>query len=194
MDPKFRSSFIPKKPLSVKSTGKIKRHHSFNLIVFLAGLLFIAALGLSGGAFVYERILDERVDQKGIQLSNEKNNLNLGNIEEYKSLSMRLQVAQSLINSHKALSKLFYTLNEETLHNVAYTGFSVSDSLDGANVKIKINGQAASFNALTVQSDVFKRNSMIKDFSFTDISLATNGAVTFSIEAELVGSKLLYTN
>lgn len=193
MDPKFRSSFIPKKPLPIKSSGRVKQHHSFNLIVFLAGILFLAAIGLTGAAFVYERFIEDRVGKKGIALTVEKNKLNLDNIEAYRVLADRLSTAQTLLNNHKATSKLFEMLNEKTLHNVVYSGFDIKDNVDGTNPKIAISGQATSFNALTVQTDAFKNEDIITDIRFGRISLSEDGSIEFELLADLAAKELLYT-
>lgn len=192
MDPKFRSSFIPKKPLPVKSTGKVRQHHSFNLVVFLSTIAFIAVLGLSAAAFVYERIIEDRVNQKGAELAAEKDKLDLSNLDEYKRLADRLKEAKSLIASHRALSKVFFSLNEETLHNVEYSSFQLVDPLSGENPELSIVGRAASFNALTVQSDVFKRSPAIKDFVFSDIKTDEAGRILFGLEVTLLGDEFLF--
>jgi len=194
VDPKFRSSFIPKKPLPVKSSGKVKQHHSFNLVIFLAAILFIAAIGLTGAAFFYENVMETRVNEKGNELNSKKNSLDLGSVEAYRALGKRLEAAQTLMNTHKAVSKLFHTLNEKTLHNISYTGIDIKDTLNGLNPAVEIEGLASSFNALTVQTDVFRRENIIKDMEFSEISLDGSGNVLFVIRGKLTGNELLYTN
>ena len=194
MDPKFRSSFIPKKPLPVKGGGtKIGQHHSFNIVTFLSGLFFIASLALAGGIFLMDRVVDSRVNQKGIDLNNEKNRLDLGSVENYRALAERLKAAKTLMNRHKVSSKLFLMLNDKTLHNIGYSGFKIEDKLDDQNAEISITGQAASFNALTVQTDVFRRNPILTNITFESIALDEDGNITFEILAEAVGPELLYT-
>lgn len=176
----------------MKGAGKIKQHHSFNLIVFLSGLLFVISLGLSAAAFVYSRIIEAQVNEKGIALAEEKSKLELSDLNEYKLLGERLKEAQVLVNQHKALTLLFRELNESTLHNIRYTKFTLKDDPDGAFPRLALEGKAASFNALTVQTDVFRRSDTISDVAFDKISLDEDGVVTFEILLSLVPDKLLF--
>jgi hypothetical protein len=191
MEPKFRSSFIPKKPLPVKSTGRVRQHRSFNLITFLASIVFIAALGLAGAAFGYERVLENRVNKMGVDLKNEKEKLDFKNIDKYKTLAERLSAAQMLVDRHKAISEFFSFLSAETLHNVTYKAFSITDSLNGDNLRIFIEGQASTHNAFTVQADVFKKKPVLKNIQYSEIKKEEDGTVSFYITAEVSGSDFL---
>lgn len=193
MDPKFRSSFIPKKPLPVKSSGeKIQPKKSFNLFSFLSALIFITALGLSGAAFGYERVMENAVSDKGLQLKSVMDSLDTERIEEYRDLAQKIDLAKELVGNHRAFSSFFEMLNERTLHSIGYTEIGFEESQAGGEFEVLLEGVAGTYNALALQSDIFKQEDVIDSFTFTEIRIDNRERIIFEVIIKLNTKALLY--
>lgn len=192
MDPKFRSSFIPKKPFS-KTSEKYSNRHPLNFISFLGTLLFVAAVLVSGATFGYKLILNDRINAKGNELSVIKERLNFEQINDFKRLDERLEVAQTLLQEHKALTVFFDALEANTLHSVQFATFTYNmDPIINAT-KITMSGKASSFNALSLQSDLLERVDIIRNVTFNDLELNPFGNVLFTVEVYVDPNLIVYT-
>lgn len=191
MDPKFRSSFIPKRPVaSPGGGGKVKVYHSFNLITFLGTLIFIAALVGSGGAFAYQRILQGDVNTLGSQLAQVKDELDLTQIASDEQLASRLSTAKTLLQKHNVASLIFTMLERDTLHNVAWSGLSIK--ADTGMLTITAGGTASSYNALSLQEDVLERESLLIKPMIKGIKLGDTGQIEFTFSAQVDTGQIGY--
>ena len=192
MDPKFRSSFIPKKSIVTK-ISKPKRYHSFNILTFVSTVIFVVSLVVAGGVFVYGRLIEDSIDRKGIELSNVLQTIDLELIEEFKALDKKLRTAEELLSRHTAMTLFFDFLESSTLQNVQYNDFNYILDPDGT-ININMEGVARSFNSVTLQSDIFRDSDIILDPVFSNLKLDELGNVLFNITAKVDPSFVLYRN
>ena len=193
MDPKFRSSFIPKKPLSSKSEGgRVKKRSSFNLMTFIASLVFIVAVVASGGVYAYSFVLQDQIDQKGIELTEARKLLNLQQIDNYKLLDERLSTAWTLFRDHKITSSFFTLLEDTTLHNVQFNSYRFESSDGESELQISLIGQASDFNALALQADVFERQNLIRDTEFESIEILEDKSILFTLKTHLDSEEVAF--
>jgi len=188
VDPKFRSSFIPKKPLSTKTEGgKIKRRSSFNLMSFIATAIFVVAILASGGSFAYKYYLEDQINQKGILLTEARSLLDLGEIENFKLLDERLSAAWALLRKHKITSQFFEMLETNTLHNIQFDRYEFTE-----NLEIVLKGKAATFNALALQADVFERQNLIEETDYNDFIIGKDELIQFTMTTRLSLQEIKY--
>lgn len=192
MNPKFRSSFIPKKPIVTKSLDS-KKYRSFNILTFVATVVFVIALAASGGVVAYERFIETSIDQKGIELENARQAIDPELIEEFRALDKKLRTAEKLFGRHIAMTLFFDFLESSTLQNVQYTEFSYILGSDGV-ISINMQGVARSFNTVTLQSDLFNDSDVILDPVFSNLNLDKSGNVLFDVTANIDPSFVLYRN
>ena len=192
MNPKFRSSFIPKKPIVTKSLDS-KKYRSFNILTFVATVVFVVSLAASGGVVAYERFIETSIDQKGIELENARQAIDPELIEEFRALDKKLRTAEKLFGRHIAMTLFFDFLESSTLQNVQYDNFSYELDPDGV-IKIIMKGIAQSFNSLTLQSDIFRDSDIILEPVFSGLILDESGNVQFDVTATVDPSFVLYRN
>lgn len=192
MDSKIRSSFIPKKSIVTKSST-LKKYRSFNILTFVATIVFIVSLAASGGVFIYERLIENSIDQKGIELESARQTIDIGLINEFKALDKKLRTAEELLGRHTAVTLFFDFLESSTLQNVQYNEFNYEFNTDGVIV-INMEGIAKSFNSLTLQSDIFRDSNIILNPVFSNLNLDESGNVQFNITARIDPSFVLYRN
>ena len=194
MDPRFRSSFIPKKQVAQESPArkKSKRPSSINLFALASSLLFIVSVVAAGGMFGYTYILEERINQKGIELSEGRALLDLDQIDDYKLLDQRLETAWNLLRNHKTTSKLFGLLETNTLHNVQFNEYEFELTVEDELIAT-LKGEAATFNALALQVDVFDRQSLFSSVAYSDIHVTNTGTVGFTMTSIFDPNEVLYT-
>ena len=192
MDSKIRSSFIPKKSIVTKSST-LKQYRSFNILTFVATAVFVVSLLASGGVFIYERLIKNSIDQKGIELENARQTIDTGLINEFKALDKKLRTAEGLLGRHTAMTLFFDFLESSTLQNVQYNEFGYIFDADGTII-INMEGIARSFNSLTLQSDIFRDSNIILNPVFSNLNLDESGNVQFNVSARIDPSFVLYRN
>ena len=190
MDAKFQPSFIPKQPVAVisrRDTGHI------SLLYVIASILFIITLGLVGGVFIAERSLNQDIVNLNQALIEAKSSFEISTIEELKKVSARTSIANSLLDSHIALSPFFEALQLATYESVSFSALSLDSSGAGA-VAANLTGKAESYNSIILQSDFFKGLSIFKSPVFSGFSLDENGSVSFIFSATLDPNLVSYKN
>ena len=192
MNSKIRSSFIPKKSIVTKSST-LKQYRSFNILTFVATAVFVVSLLASGGVFIYERLIKNSIDQKGIELENARQTIDTGLINEFKALDKKLRTAEELLGRHIAMTLFFDFLESSTLQNVQYNEFGYIFNTDDV-ISIDMEGIAQSFNSLTLQSDIFRDSDIILDPVFSGLILDESGNVQFKFRARIDPSFVLYSN
>lgn len=188
MDPQISTSFIPKKPL----TGERPRGNAFGFIMLIAILVFVASGVAAGAVFVYGQVvLKASLESKKADLTKSQQAYEPGVIEELVRLDTRINQARSLLSKHIAPSSIFLFLSEQTLEDVQFTSFDYKLNEDGY-AEIRMNGSAADFSTVALQSDTFGSNKMLRDVVFSDIAIGEKG-VNFAVEVKIDQPDLLYS-
>lgn len=196
MDPKFRSSFIPKKPISGKpEMGRVRRRKkSFDIFTLGSIIIFFIALIAAGTTYGYAYVLQDQVDQKGEELVKKIELINLEQIEDFKLLDNRLNVAWRLLRDHKITSRFFELLEENTLHTISFDSYTFERESGDALYAIELSGEAESFDALALQADVLRRQTLIKSVELFNLDSITSkeGLILFTIEAMFDPKEIAY--
>ena len=190
METRFQTSFIPKKPVD---TGAIKPSGDVNLLLLLSIIVFIITGSAAGGVYLYQFSLKKEIAEKDADLKNAQKSFGIADIEELKSRSQHLIAAKALLSGHLAPTTLFSFLEEHTLKAVRLKDFDLKVS--GGTVSLVMAGEAAGFNALAYQSEVF--TGLNKDFlspTFSEFSLQDDGDVDFKFETAVNPALLQYKN
>jgi len=61
MEPKFQTSFIPKKPIISEPGSRVAVSHSINIFSAIATIVFALTILTSGGVFIYKNILESQI-------------------------------------------------------------------------------------------------------------------------------------
>ena len=183
MEPKFKTSFIPKRSLAT-APGRKRKSVSIAIVPLIALILFLGAVGLTFGIFLYQQILIANLDSKKEKLEQAREALKDPLIDELVRLDTRIKSANEILSSHLILTALFDLLEERTLANVRFTDFSYDISEDNT-VQITMGGVARNFNAIAVQSEVFTSDRLVQNPIFSNLGVDQDGRVTFHFTASV---------
>lgn len=155
-----------------------------NIFSILALVLLGVSLAGALATFGYEFYLKSARDTKTAELTAAQQSVDMDAVEDFVRLRDRLVSVETILNEHVMLSEFFDTLEARTLQNVRFSRLSVSVG-DDRTAEIETEGVARSFNALAAQSAALAGERRIKRAIFSDISVNTNGTVSFTLTATL---------
>ena len=176
------TSFIPKKPET--PTTRRRRGGTVNVFFLLALIIFLAAVTASVGVFLYERVTSQSLGEKKEQLERARAAFEPELIKDLTLIDLRIQSAESILNSHIAFSAFFTLLETMTLKTIQFDSFSYSLS-DNGSISIQMKGRGLSFSSVALQSDVFGKDPYIQNPIFSDLDLDDVGKVVFSFAASV---------
>lgn len=195
MEPKFKTSFIPKTPMAESGPKKKKgggKSSLMGLVTLITLIIFLAAIALGVGVFLYQQFLEQSIESKSQSLERARAAFEPAVIEELARLDKRIDVAQTLLANHTAPSALFAFLEDNTLQTIQFTDFRFS-ILEGGQASVSTSGVAASFSAVVLQSDVFSQSRAIRNPIFSNLNLNQEGDVVFEFSAEVDPSLISYS-
>lgn len=190
MEPQFKKTFIPQKP--VTSSPKRSRK-SVNLFSLISSGVFIGALVASGALFGYEYYLNSSINKLNSELVEIQNDFTPEVIEELVAIDRRLEIANELVKNHVALTPVFDFLSKITLQSLRFDSF-IFNNVDGQPV-ISMTGEALGFNSIALQSDVIEDNNFIVQGLISGLNIDEElGSITFNTEQQLDPDLISYVN
>jgi hypothetical protein len=194
MEPKFSTSFIPKKSLQADVSGTVPGKYVNRRTVhgpgyFLSFLIFIIAVVCSVGIFGYTKVVEGRIQEKLLELDRARAAYKPETIDELLRVDARLRNAQSLIAGHIALTPLLTTLENLTLTNIKYTVLMFERGGEGdagLPPTVQLTGVADTMPPVALLIDEYRKNPLLIDPKITALSLdAIENIVTFGVSAVL---------
>ena len=185
----LQTSFIPKKAPAAASPGAALRR--FNLFALVSLVLFLIAAALSGAVFFYQRHLARSIAALNAELVAARKSFEPEFIEEAARLNARIEAAKELLAAHRALSPFFDLLEKKTLESVRFRDFAFDARNLGA-ITVSMTGEAKSFNAVALQSDLFGSSREWKDQTFSNFQLSERGEVIFNFRTVVDPALLSY--
>lgn len=183
--------FIPKKTPAILSPTQRVGGRNVNLFAILAFLVFFATAGFGAFVFFYKSALVKTITDMDASLVLARKSFDPEFIAEASRLNARIEGAERLLANHRALSPLFDILEGKTLESVRFRDFNFN-ALGEKEIVVGMAGQAKSFNAVALQSDVFGEERSFKDQIFSNFSLDEQGDVTFNFKTTVDAKLLLY--
>ena|SRR3989344_40876 len=191
MEPKFQTSFIPKRALQEAATGRPRRT-SVGIVTLISSLVFLISVAASVGVFLFARLTEQQIISKGADLERAQAEFEPALIEALSRLDARLTSSEALLKNHVALTPIFALLSSLTLKTVRFENFKYKNDPDKISVTLK--GRARSFGSVALQSDVFGKSPFIKSPIFLNPNLDQQGDVLFDFSANLDPRLLSYTD
>ena len=175
----------------------MRQRRSFNIVTFLAIVVFLGVLGLSGGVFFYKQFKDKQLETKKVQLNSLKNSFSEVDIRSIRNLEKRLNGAEELIGKHISLSRVFDVIADRTQKQSQLKKFSFL-LLPSGSAEVTMSGGAKSFNTVALQKRAFSTEKTFKEdsviFSHVNVTEAAGKprTVTFDVAARLDASAIAY--
>ncbi len=179
MDQEFQTSFIPKKTLTPKPE---RRGGSFGLVNVITFIAMIISLLIAGGSYLYRDNLSARVQEMKVSLERAQNIFEPELLEDLKILDKRIEASSVILGNHIAVSPIFEVLQDITLPTIRYIDFTYEiDSVNPNVVHVAMTGEAVSYDAITLQADLFSENRFIRNPIFSNFALNKTGNVNFDL-------------
>jgi len=188
----MQTSFIPKKPIiESQSSGS-----GISLFLLLSIILFIVSIALAGGVWLWQNSLTAQIEKDKAALSAAKGSYEEDTIVPLIRLNDRLVESKKLLDNHLAISPIFTLLEKNVLRNIRLK--TLKFSYAGADkIRIDLSGIAASYDALSKQSDAFGDEGLRNFISqpvISDFSPTPDGSISFSFNASVDPKLVSYAN
>ncbi len=196
MDPKFQTSFIPKKPISEPTTSS-----SISLFLLLSIIVFLISLGIAGYIYLEKKSLVNEITTEQEVIQKNKSSFDSNTIENILKLNSRISVAQALLNNHVSIAPVFDFLSKETLKNVRFKSFvfsnNIKDSSGNSGIGISLSGIAQSWETLAAQANEFGKEitkTTIREPKVSSFNLNPDGTVSFTFTALINPGAISFSN
>lgn len=194
MDPDFKTSFIPKKPLAEEPAAVVSHARGKSLVSLVATIIFFATLASAGAVYLYKATLTTQVAELSASLVRARQAFEPSLVEILQTLDKRLIAAKEVLANHVTASPILRSLEELTLKSVRYTKFEYKIGDDGKTVKVAMTGVARSYTSVALQSDMLGRNKYIQDVVFSNLQLDSAGNVGFNLAFNVDPAFLSFAN
>jgi hypothetical protein len=194
MDPKFQTSFIPKKAMA-----ETTYRSGISLFMLLSIIIFLVTLGIAGYVYLEKQSLVKNILYEQDLIKQNKGSFNSGTIENIVTLDSRINTATVLLHNHIAVTPIFDLLSKRTLKNVRFKDFTFTNNLKSqsgtSGLGISMSGTALSWETLASQADEFGKQDLkyiIQEPKVSSFSLNSDGSVSFIFSALIDPSFLSY--
>ncbi len=183
MEPKFQTSFIPKKPMVEEraTSGGV----SFGIFTIIGIFVLFSVVLATVGLYFYKGILNKNITQMRNDLEKAKGRFEPAKISELQVLDRRLRASSEILSKHITVAPVFKVLSEITMKTVRYTQFNYTFGGDEKDPKVIIDmdGLAVGYRSIALQSDLFteKAKNFI-DPVFSNLTLDDKGNVLFNLK------------
>lgn len=191
MEPKFQTSFIPKKPIVDDvgvSVGVVRETNIFSII---ASIFFVLSLLAMGGLYAGKMVLTKQIAVADEDIKKQKDAFQVDEIKNLIDSNDRILSAKSLVEGHISLSPLLSLLQQLTVKRIRIIGLNYANKA-GVPV-LTLTGEALNYNALTDQSRIFSESSYMSNNKFSNFVLEDNGYIKVdfvtAIDTNLVSYK-----
>jgi hypothetical protein len=191
MEERVQTSFIPKASLEVERK-QVRPSGQVALANVIAGVILILAILGAAGMFAFQQLTTKAISDKQASLERSRGAFEPATIKELSRLNKRIESGGMLFTNHVALSNLFNELEKLTLSSVRFADFSFEHTAQG-RVVISAKGEAASFNAVALQSGDFSKSAIITDPIFSNVNISRTGTIDFDFSAVIDPSRIRYT-
>ena len=186
-----QTSFIPKKAPTTLPTSSGLGSRRVNLLAILAFLVFFSSIGFAAFVFFYKSHIIKTIAELDASLVLARKSFDPEFIAEASQLDARIEGARTLLKTHRALSPLLDLLEKKTLESVRFQDFTFNGR-DGDDITVGMTGEAQSFNAVALQSDVFGAERAFQNPVFSSFSLDEQGNVIFNFQTRVDPKLFLY--
>ncbi len=192
MEPKFTTSFIPKKQSGIAAGSSTGLSPSISFSTLLSVVIVVAVVLFAAGLFLYRLTIEKTIQDQYATLERVKDSFDTNFISQATRLNKRIVSGGKILDNHLAPSAIFDLLEEFTLQTVSFKSFEFTDNVDG-KIIVKGTGEGDSFASVVLQSDEFGKSGYMRDVLFADLQPNAAGNVNFSFEATIDPQLVLYS-
>jgi hypothetical protein len=192
MEPKFQTSFIPKKPIVTDMGGNSTAGvvHETNIFSLVSTIVFAVTVLVSLGLFGYKIILNKQIAQADTDINTARAAFQVDKIKELIDANDRIVSSKLLLEKHVNVSKLLYLFQDLTVKRIRLLKLVYSNKSGVPTVEL--NGESLSYNALADQSNIFAQNAYLKNNQFSNFTPQENGNIKVDFMSTVDTSLLSY--
>ena len=183
MEPKFQTSFIPKKSIIEAAKLRSSPAPGRNIYSIVATAIFSLTLIASLGLFFYKNILTNQIAQADKEINDARAAFQVETIQDLLDANARITAIKRLLNQHVVVSKFLTLLQTLTVKNVRFYDLDYGNT--NGEITLSMDGEGRTYNAIAKQSDIFSKNEFIKEQNFSDFTLDLNGNIKMKFFAKL---------
>ncbi len=195
MEPKFQTSFIPKKAIESRAGAGIGSGinvvHTPNIFSVVATVIFVVTLFVAGGLFGYKMLLGNQIKKAAQDIEDARSAFQLDKIKELIDANARISSISGLLERHVAISRTFGLMENLVVKKTRFLSMNYNDKNSTPTLTIK--GQVQSYNALAQQDDIFSKSQFITQPTFSNFKLGENGYISFEFNAGVSPELISYT-
>lgn len=207
MEPKFQTSFIPKKPtvgmpvsgsISNKQLQKTKSPVA-SVFMAISVIVFVLSVGAVGGAYFWRSYLQSANQGYKNELASKEKTFNVDLIEKLKRIDLQVDSARNVLNNHVALSGIFDVIKNMTVEDVRFVSMDLKNPGNGGPLSLSLQGMGKNMPTVAFQSDILGQLSdynlagIVRSAAVSSPTIGETGSVSFGLTAELDASKFLYS-
>lgn len=187
MEPKFNTTFIPKKSLQADvggsvSGGKFVGRREVKGPGFYLGLMvFLVSIIASLGVFGYTKIVENSIAEKIVKLEQQKNAFDEETVALLTRADSHISNAKKILMSHIAATQLFALLETITLTRVQYTELEY-EALPGENALVTLSGISKNFQDVALQVEQYRIHEMMFDPIVQELKRLENKMISFTVD------------
>ncbi|HRH26625.1 MAG TPA: hypothetical protein PLZ99_00495 [Parcubacteria group bacterium] len=190
MEPKFQTSFIPKKIAEDDSRNRVSISAETNIFTLAATVVFVVISLLYGGLFFYKGVIIKQVEKARQDLISASDAIQPDKIQEIIDNNTRINNSLEILDKHLATSRLMMFLSDSTIKKLKFNEFLYQNK-DGV-ASVIIDSEVQTYNAFAYQQEVLAKSEYVKNPTFTDISLSDDGNVKFKFSGRIEQSLVSY--
>ncbi len=188
MEPKFNTSFIPKKSLQQDVSGTtpgrfVNRRTTHGPGYYGTLLLLVVAIIASGVVFAYTKVVETDATSKLADIDRLRAAFKEEDIAALERMDARLRYGKQLVHDHVAVSELLDLLETLTLKKVRYTQLAYTARAIDTNNNVRTNSKMPSAGSMTLtgvtndlpsvalQTDQYRSSDSLTEPAVTTITL-----------------------
>ncbi len=192
MEPRFQTSFIPKKPVVSNQAVTVPVIRTTNVFSLVANVFLTVSILFGGGLFFYKYTLENQILEADAELNAAREAFQLDKIQELIDVNARMSAINGLLDKHVAVSKFLVFMQNSTIKNVRFDELSYKHENNLVNVTMKAEGR--SYNALAFQGDIFSKSEFIENPYFSGFTPMENGLISASFSSDINVNLVSYKN
>ncbi len=165
----MKSSFIPKK--EIKKKVEKRSGGGFSVFFLVSLVVFLSTIIGAVGVYMWQVGLQKSITKQEKVLKDEQERIGISTFDKFIKIDKRIRVGEKLLKKHYAIAPIFRFLDQQTIPDIVFTKFNLSE--DGDYIKVEASGKASAFSDLVRQKVLYTQDyPNIEDFVFTNITRA----------------------
>ncbi len=199
METKFQTSFIPKKPITTKSSTSSDLSRVGTSLLMIVGIfVFSLSILALGGAYGWKYYLANKNVELQKELKTRRDQFNPEQIRVFKNLNDKIELAKKVLNDHIAVSQVFSFIEAFTIENIRFTELNLIVPQYGKPIIFTMRGYGQNYKTVAAQSDILGRleeinlRDVLSDVIITNPERVENDTVAFNLSGSINRKALSY--